>query len=142
MIAFAPRAAKGFGLALGVVCVSILVIVGGALIAIVAREARFLDDDAARRQADWLAEAGIERAVAQLAEKADYPGESWLIPSEELGGIDAARVEIVMESEAKNPARRLVKVSATYPIQSAKPHQAHRQINIDLSRLKAPENSQ
>ena len=66
-------------------------------------------------EAQWLAEAGVERAVAQLGTNADYTGETWNIPAAELGGSDGAAVRIRAEKVADHPDRRAVHVEADFP---------------------------
>ncbi len=36
------------------------------------------------RQAEWLAESGLNRAAARLADDPDYEGETWMVPAVEL----------------------------------------------------------
>ena len=66
-------------------------------------------------QAQWLAESGLERATAQLAADADYSGETWNIPAENLGAADAGTVKIEVAPAQANGKGRLVKVEATFP---------------------------
>jgi type II secretory pathway pseudopilin PulG len=66
-------------------------------------------------QARWLAESGLERAAARLAEAPDYRGETWTIPAAELGGPWSGAVAIAVEPVAGRPGRRLVRVRADYP---------------------------
>jgi type II secretory pathway component PulK len=66
-------------------------------------------------QAQWLAEAGVERAVSRLAANADYSGETWNISADELSGSDAAVVRIRAEKTADRPDRRTIHVEADYP---------------------------
>ncbi len=37
-------------------------------------------------QSQWLAQAGFDRAVAQLRKSADYRGETWHVPATDLEG--------------------------------------------------------
>jgi type II secretory pathway component PulK len=65
-------------------------------------------------QADWLARAGIDRAVAQLRQSADYTGETWHVPADQLDGISAAEVEIKIEPAAETESRQIT-ARADYP---------------------------
>ncbi len=66
-------------------------------------------------QADWLVEAGLQRAVAQLASDAGYRGETWRVDAKSLGGQHAAVVHIEV-SALKQPANaRRVVVQADLP---------------------------
>lgn len=53
-------------------------------------------------QAQWLAQAGIDRAVAQLRKSESYRGEIWHVPADELDGLDAAEVQIRVEPAEKS----------------------------------------
>ena len=52
-------------------------------------------------QSQWLAQAGIDRAVAQLRKSASYRGETWHVSADELDGLDAAEVQIRVEPVAE-----------------------------------------
>jgi type II secretory pathway pseudopilin PulG len=103
--------------------VSVAVLIGLIIIAIIcagllkvalARRAE-VGMEERRLQASWLAESGLERASARLAASADYPGETWEIPSEELGGRGVGTVVIRVEPVTDKPDRRKVHVQADYP---------------------------
>jgi type II secretory pathway component PulK len=66
-------------------------------------------------QAQWLAQAGIDRAVAQLGKSASYQGETWHVPAEELDGMDAAEVQIRVERVAENSDELHLTVEARDP---------------------------
>jgi type II secretory pathway pseudopilin PulG len=68
-----------------------------------------------RLQAGWLAESGMDRAVARLMESNDYSGETWEIPAGDLGGRGAATVAIQVEPVPDRPDRKKVRVQADYP---------------------------
>jgi Tfp pilus assembly protein PilX len=69
-------------------------------------------------QADLLADAGVDRALARLSTEPDYRGESWEIPADSLGTTPgdgpAALVTIRVESDP-NGGARTVRVQADYP---------------------------
>ena len=87
-------------------------------------------------QAQWLAEAGVERAVARLAANADYAGETWNIPAEELAGGEAAVVRIHAETIADQPDRRAIHVEADYPDDPQHRCRKIKQIVADIVRAK------
>ena len=66
-------------------------------------------------QAQWIAEAALERAAARLAADANYSGETWTISAAELGGSDAAKARIHVEKIAGSSGLRMVRVEADYP---------------------------
>jgi type II secretory pathway component PulK len=65
-------------------------------------------------QALWLAEGGIERAVARLAADPKYAGETWAVPAGELAADDGAVVRIQVEAVAGRPEQRSVRSEADY----------------------------
>ena len=73
-------------------------------------------------QSELLADAGVDRAYARLAEDPSYRGERWDIPAEALGlaatgpgAGPAAVVRIRVESDSPGGASRMLRVQADYP---------------------------
>lgn len=67
------------------------------------------------RQARWLVEAGIERAVAQRKQSEDYAGETWRLSADNIGGRHNGEVRIALESAGKNDNNLQLTVVADYP---------------------------
>jgi hypothetical protein len=67
-----------------------------------------------RHQAEWLAESGIERAAARLADSGDYTGETWEVSPEQLGQGTTGVVTIEVERVDVQPNLRQVRVRADY----------------------------
>lgn len=67
------------------------------------------------RQADWLVEAGLERAAARFNLDPTYLGETWAIPAELLGGKPASVVIKVEESRDGDGDSRAVSVFVDSP---------------------------
>ena len=86
-----------------------------------------------RLQAEWLAESGLERASARLAASTDYPGETWEIPAEDLGGRGAGTVSIQVEPVADHPDRRKVRVHADYPTGSDRRSRQGKEIEMRIT---------
>ena len=78
-----------------------------------------------RLQASWLAESGIDRAIAAIAVNPQYTGDTWNIAADELGGRPAT-VEIRVES-GESPA---VQAVARYPSDSARRAQVTKRIQL------------
>jgi Tfp pilus assembly protein PilV len=72
-----------------------------------------------RLQAGWLAESGVDRAVARLQASADYSGETWEVPAADLGGRGSATVAIQVEKVPDRVDRKKVRVQADYPTGSS-----------------------
>jgi len=68
-----------------------------------------------RLQADWLAEAAVERAAARLAADAGYHGETWSLPASAIGGSADGQVVIQIDELKESPGRFAANVQADYP---------------------------
>lgn len=91
----------------GLVCVGLVKVAFSRRVEVGLRERR--------SQAEWLAESGLDRAMARLAASTDYPGETWNLSAEEFGGRGTATVDIRVEKVADRPDRRSVHIQADYP---------------------------
>lgn len=68
-----------------------------------------------RCQADWLVEAGLERAAARIKADPTYEGETWSIPAESLGRRSASVViEMTPGAEGEDDLLRVL-IRADYP---------------------------
>ena len=69
-------------------------------------------------QATWLAESGLQRALARLAADPQYEGETWE-PSadafDENGAIVVIEVEGVSDGASDGPDQRTIRIVADYP---------------------------
>ena len=95
-----------------------LVVMGTVMLAILrsaASEQRQLRGRQQQMQAERLAEAALERALAQVRAAAEYSGETWRVPAEEMGGRFAGVASIRVEPIAERRHERRVVVSADYP---------------------------
>jgi hypothetical protein len=72
--------------------------------------------DQLQLQANWLAEAGLERAASRLDTEAGYQGEIWKIAADDLDGQHAGEVLIKMSPEGNVEGARVVIVEARYPV--------------------------
>jgi hypothetical protein len=101
-------------LAAAIACVFLTVLLSAGLVTSALRRHRQLERQVQDVQAVWLAESGMRRAAAQLANNPDYKGETWIVPAEELGRTFAGRVVIGVSTAEDNPSRH-VTVEAFYP---------------------------
>jgi type II secretory pathway component PulK len=111
-------------LILALVCLAIIGVIGGTLLRWALMEHNLLRSREQASQARWLAEAGLERAAAKLAESADYTGETWLVPAGDLPGGQPARVHLHVAPIEQGG--RSIEVEVEYPPES--PKRAHKQI--------------
>jgi hypothetical protein len=109
----------------GLVSVAVLIalfviglVCAGLLKVAFARRAEVAMDER-RVQVEWLAESGLDRAVARLKASVDYTGETWEVSAEDLGGRGAATVAIQVEKILDHLDRRKVRIQADYPIGSS-----------------------
>lgn len=87
-----PR--RGGALIIALVLLTVASALGVIVVRSVILHARQLQRTPWRLQAEALAEAGLNRAAAQLRTIPDYTGETWQIPAADLGEPFAARVDI------------------------------------------------
>jgi hypothetical protein len=85
-------------------------------------------------QAQWIAEAAVERAAARLKADAKYPGETWAIAAAEIGGKQDAKARIHVEPLAGRPESRLVRVEADYPDEPVHRARWTKQTTIDVKK--------
>lgn len=108
-----PR--RGVLLVIALICLLIVSMIGMTVLRTAATQRRQTLREQLRIQADWLAEAGLERAAARWAADADYDGETWQIPASELDGRHAAVVRITLRPMKADPERRMVSITAEFP---------------------------
>ncbi len=106
---------RGFALVMAVLCLTILVMVFGALSRMALAERGQARAEERRLRAGWLAEAGLERAWAKLAKSPAYSGETWALSAEMLRGRDGAIVRIAIEPLKDDPRHLKVTAKADYP---------------------------
>jgi hypothetical protein len=97
----------------------------------VASHQRHIRDDRLRSQAELLAQAGIDRAIAKLKETANYSGETWHVDPVDLDGFAPADVEIRVESVADARNKLRVQVHADYPTDSLPRARQSREIVLE-----------
>jgi len=90
-------------------------------------------------QAGWLAESGVQRASARLAAEANYRGETWTIPAQDIGGRDSASIAIRVDGIPAKLDRRAVHVEADYPNDPDQRARQVRDIVVPAPPKKGPE---
>ena len=112
------------------VCLVVLMVIAGALLRVGLAHRDQVRAQERRLQAEWLAEAGLRRALARLDADADYAGETWNIDARALGAADAATVVIAIERLPRDPKARTIRVRANYPTDPTRRTRCSRQITI------------
>ena len=131
----------------GVILIVVLacLVVAGMVSLSVARQTllarRAVDASQSRLQAEWLAEAGLERAAARLAAEPGYTGETWRIQASELDGIHDAEVQITARPVSGRTGRWSVEIRADYPRDLPLRCRRVKQFEIDRNRLHTGETS-
>jgi membrane protein implicated in regulation of membrane protease activity len=112
------RAAGRHGIALFIVLFAMFA-AGAVLLTLSSAAAtRLADirDNRHRLQTDQLADAGVQRAIAQLRASGEYRGETWRVPADELGSDWPAEVKIEVTAPDESDKDKLqVSVQADYP---------------------------
>ena len=83
-------------------------------------------------QARCLADAAIDRAVAQSRQADTYRGETWKIPAGEIGGAADGEVSIRVEINEQQPGQARVVAQADYPSGSVHRIRQSRETTIHL----------
>ncbi len=109
----APRCGSALVVVLVGLAVTTLLFMAAMKMILVQRKT--IELNARQIQAGWLADSGIERAIARLAADANYRGETWKVSAEDLGGRDGGIITIKAEQVPGKTDRRAVKVEADYP---------------------------
>jgi hypothetical protein len=97
------------------VCLVVITMIAGVLLKAGRAQRERVRAQERRLQAEWLAEAGIQRALARLAADSGYRGESWEIAARDLESPDAALIAIAVEPASEDPSRLRVRARADYP---------------------------
>ncbi len=123
------------GSILVVVLVSLLVasMLGASLIRTVVVHHRQMRILGGQQQAFWLAEAGVQRAEAQLSKDAQYNGETWPVPAGVLGASRTAEVKIQVTRPDGQPLVRAIRVEVVLDDGRAEPAGCQREYRFHVS---------
>lgn len=119
-----PRPRRGLLAIAVLVCLLIATLIAGALLRTGAAHREEVRAQERRLQAEWLAEAGLHRAMARLATDPSYKGETWDIDARDLDAADGASVTIAIEG-------RTIRARADYPRDPPRRVRCTRQITTD-----------
>jgi Tfp pilus assembly protein PilX len=123
---------RGAVLIIALVCLVLVAAMGGTLLRWAAMEHKLLRAKEDESQARWLAEAGIERAAAQLGEATNYTGETWDIAAVDLPSAEPARVPLNVKPIEGQTRRRTIEVAVEYPFESGTPTRLRKEIIYQL----------
>jgi type II secretory pathway component PulK len=105
---------SGVVLVAALVCLLIVTSIVGSMLQSALRARRQLHAERDRRQTELLLAAGASRAAARLASDAEFLGDAWTLPADDIVGLGAGRVTTEI-SRNNNQAWQL-HVVAEYPI--------------------------
>lgn len=83
-----------------------------------------------RIQSQWLAQAGLQRALAALQDDATYTGEVWSVSAVDLHASEGAEITIVVEQPQADSPQRIVRVSAEFPATGTFRHRTTRSLTF------------
>jgi hypothetical protein len=133
------------------VCLIVITLIGAALLKVSVAQRQLSKALERRLQAEWLAESGLDRALARLAADASYSGETWPIHARDLSLPDSAgsgeasapvsapagMITISVERVPDKANRRRIRVRADFPLDPPRRSRHSQQILIDLQPDKA-----
>lgn len=119
---------RGAVLIMALVALAILAALGGTLLRWAAMEHKLLRSQEQASQARWLAEAGVERAAAQLARDSNYSGETWDVSASDLPSGEAVRVRIRVTPVEEEDGQHSIDVVVEYPLGWDSASRAHREM--------------
>ncbi len=108
------------------VCLTLVTVLAGVWMKLLAVERRQIRNQQGTMQAEYLAEAGLARAIRALDADAAYAGEVWQPSAESLGANTSAQVTITVAATPDAPSSRVISVAAAFP--ETGPHRALRSV--------------
>jgi hypothetical protein len=128
------------------VCLVVVTLVSGVLLKVGLAHRDQVRSQEHRLQAEWLAQSGLERALARLAADRGYEGETWKLTHHDLGlggnsgGEQGPSAVVTVKVErAGSPGaseQQLIKVQADYPPELPQRSRHSTQILVELNSLK------
>jgi hypothetical protein len=129
-------------------CLVILTLTSGAVLKAALAHRALVRAVEHRLQAEWLAESGVQRALARLSFDREYAGEAWSLSAADLGlpeqppakgatrksDRSAAVVRISVERVPGGATRRRLRVQAEYTRDPPARLRHSRSLTIDLDR--------
>jgi Tfp pilus assembly protein PilX len=109
---------RGVTMVIVLAALMVVVIVAVALVRLAVSQSKRARLVTEQVQADWLVEAGFERAWARLQSNAEYQGETWEIEAQDLAGKPAV-VSIAILPGKSDETRLAIQVRAEYPAGAA-----------------------
>lgn len=130
---------RGSGLVIALVTLLVVTSIMGSIMHALLTELRQTRQTAIEVQAQWLADAAVERAAAQLAANANYEGETWKVDLPASSSMPESHgvVEIKIEQGDRETRSRII-VHANYPEDSRRRVSAERTVSVSLPKNNSP----
>ena len=113
------QARRGAVLVMALIALTLLTIIGAALVRLAVMETKAIDLRLRGCQARRLAEAGVARGAARLANDPGYRGETWSLAGADWPSGVAAQVTIEIGELSDKPGWRHITATADFPSDSA-----------------------
>ncbi|MBL8849427.1 MAG: hypothetical protein JNG89_07075 [Planctomycetaceae bacterium] len=108
-----PGPRQGAALVVALICLLLVSMLSAVLIRTALAQRDQLQRDAWQLQAEWLAQAGLERALVRLGSDPAYTGETWQTAAGD--GKPIGRVDITVAAADDGAGGRLLKLSVNVP---------------------------
>jgi hypothetical protein len=128
------------------VCLVVVTLVSGVLLKVGLAHRDQVRSQEHRLQAEWLAQSGLERALARLAADRGYEGETWKLthhdlglagsPDGEQGPAAVVTIKVELAGSPGASEQKLIKVQADYPPDLPQRSRHSTQILVELNSLK------
>ena len=118
----------GATLIVAMICLLLVSMLSAVLVRTALAQREQLERDAWQLQAEWLAQSGLERALAKLDMDAAYTGETWRPAGEDSAVI--GRVEILVAAATEGSGGRVLKLTVDVPDDPVNRAHIGREINL------------
>lgn len=110
------RRRGGFILAAALIVMTVVTLATAAMIVRLSATNRIAQRRQQQIQADWLTNAAIDRAHAQLSADPQFSGEDWIVSAESMNGKWPARIkiEVLNASESTVDSTRRIRITTLY----------------------------
>jgi hypothetical protein len=122
---------RGVAALLVLICLSFATVVATLLVQAALAERKYANRIERTYQADWLVEAGIDRAAAQIANSSNYKGETWPISLKNSDRKLDATVHIELKPTA-DPHIRTARIKAEIHGDGPTKFESHKEVRLRL----------
>ena len=111
--------------------------IGASLLRTSIASMRQIHREQQRLQTGWVAEAGCQRAIYRFQTEANYAGETWKIPAEQLQSRSNASVLITVTPDSKPESGQIISVVAEFPEDAVQKVRISKQVSVPLLKQEA-----